>query len=188
MRLRMTSKDSDKNRRILVIDDNKSIHDDFRKILSPDEPSRAALDVKETELFGTPVNKEQEPQFEIDSSYQGPEGVTRVEEALRTGLPYAMAFVDMRMPPGWDGLKTARKIMEVDREIQVVICTAYSEYSWDEISQQIGNSDRMAFLKKPFDLLNTLRLANELTEKWWLVHFDLKKTQRLALKSKKWRE
>jgi CheY-like chemotaxis protein len=184
----MTSMNPDKNRRVLVIDDNKSIHDDFRKILSPDEPTRAALDVTETELFGNPVNEEQQPQFEIDSAYQGPEGVTCVKEALEAGRPYAMAFVDMRMPPGWDGIKTAQKLLEVDPEIQVVICTAYSAYSWDEISEQIGNNDRMVSLNKPFDTVEALRLANALTEKWHLVHFDLKKTQRLTLKYKRIKE
>jgi CheY-like chemotaxis protein len=179
---------SDKNRRILVIDDNKSIHDDFRKILSPDEPTRADLDITESALFGNPVNEEPQPQFEIDSAYQGPEGVSRVQEALAEGRPYAMAFVDMRMPPGWDGIKTAQEILAVDPQIQIVICTAYSAYSEDEIGEQIGKSDRMAFLKKPFDLVETLRLANALTEKWHLVHFDLKRTQSLTLKNRKWKE
>jgi CheY-like chemotaxis protein len=179
---------SDRNRRILVIDDNKSIHDDFRKILSPDEPTRADLDITESALFGNPVNEEPQPQFEIDSAYQGPEGVSRVQEALAEGRPYAMAFVDMRMPPGWDGIKTAQEILAVDPEIQIVICTAYSAYSEDEIAEQIGKSDRMAFLKKPFDLVETLRLANALTEKWHLVHFDLKRTQTLTLKNRKWKE
>jgi CheY-like chemotaxis protein len=178
----------DKNRRVLVIDDNKSIHDDFRKILSPDGPTRAALNVTEMELFGNSVNEDQQTQFEIDSAYQGSDGVARVEEALAAMRPYAMAFVDMRMPPGWDGLRTAQDILRVDPEVQVVICTAYSEYSWDEISELIGNNDRMIFLKKPFDLVETLRLANALAEKWHLVHFDLKKTQRLTLKSRQRKE
>jgi CheY-like chemotaxis protein len=179
---------SDKNRRVLVIDDNKSIHSDFRKILSPDEPTRAALNLTEMALFGNPESEEQQPQFEIDAAYQGPEGVARVEEALQAGRPYAMAFVDMRMPPGWDGLKTAQKLLEVDPEIQIVICTAYTAYSWDEISEQIGTTNRMVILKKPFDTAEALRLANELTEKWHLVHLDLKKTQRLTLKNKRWKE
>jgi CheY-like chemotaxis protein len=177
-----------KNRRVLVIDDNKAIHDDFRKILSPDEPTRAALDVTEEGLFGNDENEEQQPQFEIDSAYQGPDGVASVEEALAMRRPYAMAFVDMRMPPGWDGIKTAKRLLEVDPEIQIVICTAYSAYSWNEISEQIGNSDRMAMLKKPFDTVEALRLANALTEKWWLVHSDIKKTQRLALKIRRTKE
>ena len=178
----------DKNRRILVIDDNKSIHDDFRKILSPNEPARTALSITETALFGKPLNEEQEPPFEIDSAYQGPEGVTRVEDALAAQRPYAMAFVDMRMPPGWDGIKTAQKLLEVDPEIQIVICTAYSAYSEDEIFEQMGKTDRMTILKKPFDTVEALRLANALTEKWMLVHFDQKKTQRLTLKHKRIKE
>jgi CheY-like chemotaxis protein len=184
----MTSLNPDKNRRILIIDDNKAIHDDFRKILSPDEPTRAALNITEIALFGNPVNEEQQPQFEIDSACQGPEGVTRVEEALAAKHPYAMAFVDMRMPPGWDGIKTAQKLLGIDPEIQVVICTAYSAYSWDEISEQIRNNDRLAILKKPFDAVEALRLANELTEKWELTHLDLKKTQLLTMKNRRGKE
>lgn len=178
----------DKNRRVLVVDDNKSIHADFCKILSPDEATRAALNVTEIELFGNPADEEKQPQFEIDSAYQGDEGVMRIEEALAAQRPYAMVFVDMRMPPGWDGLKTAQKILEVDPEIQIVICTAYTAYSWKEISEQIGTTDRMGILKKPFDTVEALRLANELTEKWHLVHLDLKKTQSLTLKNKRPRE
>lgn len=171
----MTSMNPEKNRRVLVIDDNTAIHDDFRKILSPDEPTRAALNLTETALFGSPVNEEEQTQFEIDSAYQGPEGVTRVKEALEAGRPYAMAFVDMRMPPGWDGIKTAQEILAVDSEIQIVICTAYSAYSWNEISEQVGSNDRMVILKKPFDTVEALRLANELTEKWCLIHFETEK-------------
>jgi CheY-like chemotaxis protein len=176
-----------KNRHVIVIDDNEAIHDDFRKILSPDEPNRAALNVTEEALFGTNEDEEQ-PQFEIDSAYQGPDGVSIVEEALRTRRPFAMAFVDMRMPPGWDGIKTVQKLLDLDHEIQLVICTAYSAYSWTEISEQIGSSDRVVFLKKPFDAVEALRLANALTEKWWLVHSDVKKTQRLALKIQREKE
>jgi len=184
----MINLDSHRNRRVLVIDDNKSIHGDFRKILSPDEATRAALDLAETELFGNPVNEVQQPPFEIDSAYQGPEGVDKVQEALARENPYAMAFVDMRMPPGWDGIKTAQKLLEIDLEIQIVICTAYSAYSWDQISEQIGSTDRMTILKKPFDTVEALRLDNELTEKWWIVHRDRKQTQRLTLKNKRPKE
>ena len=158
-----------KNRRILVIDDNKSIHEDFRKILSPHEPTRAALSRTETQLFGSPLEERQIP-FTIDSAYQGEEGVVLVKEALAEKRPYAMAFVDMRMPPGWYGIKTTLEIWKVDPEIQIVICTAYSAYSSDEIFEQIGNKGQMAILEKPFDTVEALRLANDLTEKWWSVH------------------
>jgi CheY-like chemotaxis protein len=177
-----------KNRRVLIVDDNAAIHEDFRKILSPDEPTRTALSLTEEALFGNSDEEEGQPQFEIDSAYQGPDGVASVEEALRVRRPYAMTFVDMRMPPGWDGIQTAQRLLEVDSEIQIVICTAYSAYSLKEISEQIGSSDRMLILKKPFDTVEALRLANALTEKWWIVHSDVKKTQRLALKNQRNKE
>jgi CheY-like chemotaxis protein len=164
----------DKNRRILVIDDNKSIHDDFRKIFSPAGPAQAAINMTETQLFGIPA-EDRQPQFEIDSAYQGEQGVELVKTALAEGRPYAMAFVDMCMPPGWYGIKTAQEIWKVDPEIQIVICTAYSAYSWEEMLEQIGNIDRVAILKKPFDTVEALRMANELTEKWRLIHLDPKR-------------
>lgn len=184
----MSGTNPERNRRVLVIDDKESIHNDFRKILSPDDPTRVSLDITETALFGSPLNEDEQPQFEIESAYQGPEGVLCVEEALAARRPYAMAFVDMRMPPGWDGIETARKLLEIDPEIQIVLCTAYSAYSGDEISEQFGNNNRMNILKKPFDTVQALRLANELTEKWWLVHSDIKTTRRLTLKNKRIKE
>ena len=98
-----------------------------------------------------------------------------VKKALEAGNPYAVAFVDMRMPPGWDGIKTAQEIWETDPEIQIVICTAYSAYSSDEIAEKIGNDSRMAILKKPFDTKEASQLADELTVKWSLIHFDPEK-------------
>lgn len=103
--------------------------------------------------------------FEIGSAYQGQEGLLLVKKALEVGRPYAMAFVDVRMPPGWDGVETTEKIWKIDPEIQIVICTAYSDYSWKEMFERIGNDDRMVILKKPFDTVEALQLAFALTEK-----------------------
>ena len=168
----------------MIIDDSESIHDDFRKILSPDDilPSekikRAALSLTETQLFGHPLNAAtvRQAHFELASAYQGEQGVEMVKKALEEKRPYAVAFVDMRMPPGWDGMITTQKIWEVDPEIQIVICTAYSDYSWNEVFERIGTSDRMVILKKPFDPVEALQLAHDLTKKWHLIHFDPKKT------------
>ncbi|HZL79900.1 MAG TPA: response regulator [Candidatus Limnocylindrales bacterium] len=168
-----------KNRRILVIDDNPAIHDDFRKILSPDTIAAAALDVTATELFGQPTNAVREIHYEIDSAYQGQDGVLLVKQALAAGRPYAMAFVDIRMPPGWDGVETTRKIWAVDPEVQIVLCTAYADYSWDEMFEKIGNSDRLVILKKPFDTVEALQLAHALTEKWWLHQQSRQKMEEL---------
>jgi len=166
---------TDKNQRILVIDDNRAIHDDFRKIISPAGAGNAALADVEAELFGETVKGEIRSPFQIDSVYQGQEGVEAVRKALEEGHPYAMAFVDVRMPPGIDGVATTQRIWEIDSEIQIVICTAYSDYSWEEMFEKIGNDDRMVVLKKPFDTVEALQLVHTLTEKWRLSR-DYKRT------------
>jgi diguanylate cyclase (GGDEF)-like protein len=159
------------NRRILVIDDNEAIHADFRKILDSGDHS-APLAAAKTALFGTAAGGVTpchiRPRFEVDTVLHGEEGFDRVRTALQEGRPYTAAFVDMRMPPGWDGLETIKHIWEVDPDIQVVICTAYSDYSLNQITAELGYSDRLLLLKKPFDNIEILQMATALSEKWRL--------------------
>ncbi len=158
------------NRRILVIDDNPRIHDDFRTILVRDADGVDFLLDMEAELFGEPNRKKApESTFEVDSAYQGREGLEMVQRALEEGRPYAMAFVDVRMPPGWDGIETIKRIWEVDPHLQVVICTAYSDYSWEETVEILHPCERFLILKKPFDTVVVRQLAHSLTEKWHLT-------------------
>jgi PAS domain S-box-containing protein len=164
----MNNMNVEKNRRILIIDDNRAIHDDFRKILVSDTIMTATLDASEAALFGSPTTAVQHAQYEVESAYQGQEGALLVKKALEAGRPYALAFVDVRMPPGWDGVETTQRIWAVDPDIQIVICTAYSDYSWNEMFEKIGNCDGLVILKKPFDMVEVLQLAHTLTEKWSL--------------------
>lgn len=157
------------SRRILVVDDNPSIHDDFRRILTPSlNPDE--LDADAAALFGGEAGPASEPagEFEVDSAHQGQEAREKVLAAREAGRPYALAFVDMRMPPGWDGLVTIGKLWEVDPEINVVICTAYSDHSWEEIRAALPVRERWLALRKPFDKIEVLQLAHALTEKWQL--------------------
>ena len=95
------------NNRILIIDDNPAIHQDFRKILGPADAALAKeLDAAEASLFGDRVDTERTGNFQIDSAFQGQEGLEKVRVAFAEGKPYAVAFVDVRMPPGWDGIET----------------------------------------------------------------------------------
>ena len=158
------------NNRILVIDDNPEIHADFRKVLGPTAPANGALDDVMAEFFGPKETIAGPSDFQLDSAYQGKEGLEMVVRAIAAGQPYAMAFVDVRMPPGWDGVETITRIWEIDASIQVVICTAYSDYSWQDIIAKLGKSDRLVILKKPFDSIEVLQLAHALTEKWLLTH------------------
>ena len=155
------------NRRILLIDDMPSIHEDFRKILGA-RPAASALDGFEAALFGQ-VEAPRSEGFELDSAHQGREGVAMVEAAVRAGRPYAMAFVDMRMPPGWDGVETVERLWRIDPQVQVVICTAYSDHAWEDVLARLDVQDRLLILKKPFDLIEVSQLARTLTAKWALV-------------------
>jgi len=156
------------HQRVLVIDDNHAIHEDFRKIFGANQGVEA-LDEAEAALFGSSPARGSKSHFLIDSAHQGQEGFKLVQEAKAAGRPYAMAFVDGRMPPGWDGVETISRIWEVDTDLQVVMCTAYSDYSWDDMIAKIGQSDRLVILKKPFDNVEVLQLAGALTEKWRLL-------------------
>ena len=158
----------ERNQRILIIDDNTAIHDDVRKILGAPAQEDSALDGEAAALFGVEAETLADVEFEIDSAFQGQEGLAMIERALKEGRPYAMAFVDVRMPPGWDGIETISRIWKTNPELQVVICTAYSDYSWEEMIRKVGKTDNLVILKKPFDNVEVLQLAHTLTRKWTL--------------------
>jgi CheY-like chemotaxis protein len=167
--------------RILIIDDNRAIHDDFRKIFASTSASEAALSEAGAALFDEPADQAGCQQFRIDSAYQGEEGLALVQQAQKENLPYSLAFVDVRMPPGLDGIETTNRIWKIDPEIQIVICTAYSDYSWDEMVARLPRSDQLLILKKPFDTVEVLQLGHALTEKWRLqqaAKFNLNFMQR----------
>jgi CheY-like chemotaxis protein len=164
----MNRNDPKPNRRILIVDDNTSIHDDFREVLCPDQVGSSKTQDLEAALFGTETQKEVCEAFELDSAFQGQEALEMVRESLAEQRPYAMAFVDVRMPPGWDGIETIARIWEVYPALQVVVCTAYADYSWEEMRTRVGQPDSLVILKKPFDNIEVQQLAHALTKKWWL--------------------
>ena len=169
---------TEKNRRVLVIDDMRSIHDDFKKILGGGPAGQETLDAFEATLFAD-ADPAARATFTLDSAFQGQEGFEKVKRAVATGERYAMAFVDVRMPPGWDGVQTIEHLWSVDPDLQVVICTAYSDYSWSDMIARLGHSDRMVILRKPFDNIEVLQLATALTEKWHLLQQSRRKVTSL---------
>jgi signal transduction histidine kinase len=165
----MSNEEKEKTHRILVIDDNPSIHKDFQTILLEEEESET-LNTLRNEVFGNKTSGiTTKSVYELDFASQGKEGCDKIKQACSENLPYELAFVDMRMPPGWDGLKTIEHIWETDPNVQVVICTAYSDYSWGEITEHLGRSENLLILKKPFDSAEVAQLASALTKKWMLA-------------------
>jgi two-component system, NtrC family, sensor kinase len=178
---------SEPNWRVLVVDDNPAIHDDFRKILESNAGSNE-IDELAAQVFGTTMPSPSRS-FVVHSAHQGEEALERVRAARCEGTPYALAFMDVRMPPGWDGVKTTAHVLEADPEIAVVICTAYSDHGWDDMARAFGQTDRVLILKKPFDTIEVRQLAHTLRRRWELGrHASLRLEEMEALVRKRTEE
>ncbi len=157
--------------RLLIVDDNSSIHQDFAKVLQPQTPDR--LRSVEAELFGdddpdfAPPN---EPiiDYAIDNAFQGEEAIEMADLAAEQGSPYSLIFMDVRMPPGIDGVKAASAIWKRHPLTEIVICSAHSDYTWSDIVREFGATDKLQFLRKPFDMVSVQQLALSCTKKWEL--------------------
>jgi CheY-like chemotaxis protein len=149
--------------RVLVVDDNQAIHDDVRKILD----LRSNCEGHPETMQGEARDAASFVQFQIDSAFQGEEALGRVIQALAEERPYAVAFVDVRMPPGWDGVETIRRIWNEEPDVQVVICTAFADH-WPEIVAELAPSDGLLILRKPFDGIEVRQMVYALSAKWML--------------------
>lgn len=173
------------NYRILIIDDLGSMHEDFRAVLTPAKNiASERLQKLSSLVFDESNTKENQlPPFSLTSAYQGEEGLELVRQSLLNAQPYALAFVDIVMPPGLDGIETIIKIWEIDPQIQIVICTAYAKYSWEDIRKKLGHKDCFFILKKPFDHMEVIQLACALTKKWNAHQLLRGSTENLKLNS-----
>jgi signal transduction histidine kinase len=152
----------------LLCDDNPAIHDDIRKILDPEGSASSALDRLEADLFDEPPAPPSHSRYQIDSAFQGRDALDLLRAARAAGQPYSLAFVDVRMPPGWDGIETISQLWREDPDLQIVICTAYSDHSWSDIIKRLAPTDGLLILRKPFDGVEIRQLAHALTAKWML--------------------
>ena len=169
------SDDTEENRRILIVDDNAAIHEDFAKILPGQPEDFDSFDDLEKGLFGDMTSREIIPMnwdpnfYELTHAYQGQEAFELVRQAEEENRPFALIFMDVRMPPGWDGIETIKRIWEKWPHLEMVICTAYSDYSWEKILQKVGTTDQLMFLRKPFDVISVKQMALALAKKWNLA-------------------
>src|SRR5919108_5101926 len=134
------------NGRLLIVDDNPAIHEDFTKILAPESRLEDEMSRAELLLFGEQPSAPAQPAYELHFAHQGRQSAAIVAAALSANRPYALAFVHMRMPPGWDGLETIEQLWKVDPDLQVVICSAHSDYDWNDVIERLGHSDKLLVL------------------------------------------
>lgn len=181
-----------KNKRILVVDDDLDILLAYQAILSPSKSTAKAAHAEVAKLLATenpaPAQGETADSFALQFAKQGEEGLQLVKEALAQDTPFSVAFIDIRMPPGWDGMKTAAEIRKIDPAIEIVIITAYSDRTGDEIVKAVGSPDKLLFLRKPFDPEELSQLALSLTTKWELAAANKEKTDRLVSSERRFDE
>lgn len=154
--------------RILLVDDSPAIHGDFTKVLSPELSDDRRLEYERAALFGDFVPEEavlERPSFELVSAFSGSEAIDCLNSAVSARRPFSVAFVDMNMPGGRDGVDTIEALWSLDPELQVVLCTAYRERTWEDVQRRLGATDRLLLLKKPFDGIEVLQLASALSRK-----------------------
>ena len=155
------------NRRILVIDDSPNILEDFRKILCPggafisDMWSEFSQDLLDEDF----PHRGKEP-FELNCVDNGMSGCDLVKYAKAQGSPFAVAFLDLRLHHGWDGIETIERIWDEDPGVQVVLCTAHPDFGWSEALPRLGHRDQLLILRKPFDPIEVWQLSTALTMKW----------------------
>ena len=163
-----------KNNRILIVDDQEDLREQLGRLLvssgQPNKTSTLVQSMRER-LMGIEEDKQTSapktvPQYDIDTAGQGEDAFEMVQAAIDNGAPYAVMFTDMRMPPGWDGLKTAKKVREIDKNIEIVIMTAYADHTQSTIAAEVGMPEKLLYIKKPFQTEEIFQLAMSLTAKW----------------------
>ncbi len=176
--------------RILIVDDEKSILQSYRSILekeddlqSIEETGSALFEPDETETETTTeievilgddesfmiIEEELSTgEYEIVEATQGKDAVTLVEKSLGENCPFSLVYMDVRMPPGIDGVEAAKLIREMDPAIEIVIMTAYSDYNLEEVIDKVGNPDRLLYFNKPFNTEQITNLTTSLTQHWYL--------------------
>ena len=163
---------SGKRARILIVDDNETIHDDLKKVLETKKEVNR-LEALKSELFGeepaSSIPQIKTIEYSIDDAFQGEEAIEMVDKAAAEDDPYALIFMDARMPPGMNGVKTIQEIWKKHPDIEMVLCTAYSDYTWHKILEEFGTTDHLLFIKKPFDSVAIRQLTLSLTTKWNLA-------------------
>jgi putative two-component system response regulator len=154
-------------RKILIIDDNPDIHADFRKVFGRTRSEIDEIEQLEADLLGVerPLSVPRVLDVIVESAYQGEQGIEMAMQAAERRDPYYLAFVDVRMPPGIDGIETIKRIWQEVPDLQCIVCSAFSDYNWDEITAVLGRSSNLLILQKPFEAIEVLQCAQSLAEK-----------------------
>lgn len=155
---------SEWNNRILVVDDDENIHQDIEETLKPDISKTIADDL--AKAFGSIIDESFLPELKILHARSGKEAFDQGRKALEKNEPIAVAYIDMRMPPGWDGAETIRRMRQIDKNIEIVIMTAFTDRPLSEIVKDMDLLDKLLYIRKPFTREEIQQMTISLIEKW----------------------
>ena len=154
----------DWNYRVLVVDDQREIHQDFEEMLTPGATGASTDDL--ADAFASEVDESFLPKFELLYARSGAEAYEKIKTAIQTDDPIAVAYIDIRMPPGMDGIETTRRIRSIDENIEIVLMTAYTDKSLSEIVREMDLLHKLLYIRKPFAREEIQQITIALAEKW----------------------
>ncbi|MYE89094.1 response regulator [Candidatus Poribacteria bacterium] len=154
----------DWNYRVLVVDDQREIHQDFEEMLTPGATGASTDDL--ADAFASEVDESFLPKFELLHARSGAEAYDTIEAAIEADNPIAVAYIDIRMPPGMDGIETTRRIRAIDENLEIVLMTAYTDKSLGEIVREMDLLHKLLYIRKPFAREEIQQITLALAEKW----------------------
>ena len=169
-----------KNKRILIVDDTEDIHEVFKCAFEiKSKVINEKFNKRMSNLFGQHPEVSDDhnvpthlPEFDLDSAFQGEEAIEKVKKSIEDNQPYALVFLDVRMPPGIDGIETLKRMWKIDKNIEAIICTAYSDYNLTNLSKKLGYTHQLLLLKKPFEVEEIQQIALAQVIKWnWKMSY-----------------
>ena len=169
----MTDLNEMTSNRILVVDDDALLLDEYVRCFGKDFDSEfgtSTLSDLEKAIFGDDEGESDTARFAVETRDQGEAAVDAVREAVKDEQPYSIVFLDIRMPPGIDGIEAAKRIRALDPDVNIVIVTGSSSAKVDKLDSMIPPADKIFFFEKPFHALECRQLAAALCGKW---HADL---------------
>ena len=171
--------DASWNNRVLIVDDQEEMHQDFEEMLNP-----RLIEASTDELVdGIGLEEEESfmPELEIMHATSGERAFEIIKSALEDENPIAVAYIDIRMPPGWDGVETTRRIREIDKNIQIVMMTAHTDRSLPEIMQNMELIHKLLYIRKPCHRESVQQMTISLVEKWNVERELADKTRQIEL-------
>ena len=168
------------NYRVLIVDDEAGIHSDFKDMLNPNRTQTLTDQLAETLLDEGSENKISFlPDFELLHAPSGEEAYDIICAGKASNRPIAVAYIDVRMPPGIDGVEAIRRIRQIEKDIELVIMTAYTDKPLPEIVRDMELLHKLLYIRKPFAPEEVQQITLALVEKWNVEQTLAKKQQQL---------